>query len=162
VLIHGRNPDKARALCDELHARGLHARPASAEEATGADIIITTTPAATPILDAARVREGAHMTGVGTDMPHKNELPAALFGRAQLIATDDHDQCLDHGDFGHAVRARTASETGDTAAGLLSELLGGTPNRGNRRFSSSAPYGLCSWLYGMRLVVGAGRGCGCV
>lgn len=52
-------------------------------------------------------------------MPHKNELPAALFGRAQLIATDDHGQCLDHGDFGHAVRARTVSETGDTAAGLL-------------------------------------------
>lgn len=119
VLVHGRNPHRANALCDELNARGLHARPASAQEATAADVIITTTPATAPVLDAAQVREGAHVTGIGTDMPHKNELPPALFHRAQLIATDDHAQCLDHGDFGHAVRAGAAAQDGDIAAGLL-------------------------------------------
>lgn len=119
VLVHGRNPHKANALCDELNARGLHARPASAQEATAADMIITTTPATAPVLDAAQVHEGAHVTGIGTDMPHKNELPPALFHRAQLIATDDHAQCLDHGDFGHAVRAGAAAQDGDIAAGLL-------------------------------------------
>ncbi|MFE4518467.1 hypothetical protein ACFRMQ_30290 [Kitasatospora sp. NPDC056783] len=55
------------------------------------------------------------------DMPHKNELPAALFARAALIATDDHRQCLDHGDFGHAVRAGSTAESGDTPFGLLLE-----------------------------------------
>ncbi|MEU1629454.1 NAD(P)-binding domain-containing protein [Streptomyces sp. NPDC020096] len=119
VLVHGRNPHKANALCEELNARGLHARPASAQEATAADVIITTTPATAPVLDAAQVREGTHVTGIGTDMPHKNELPSALFHRARLIATDDHAQCLDHGDFGHAVRAGTAAQDSDIAAGLL-------------------------------------------
>jgi len=61
------------------------------------------------------------VTGIGTDMPHKNELPPAIFGRAALIATDDHDQCLHHGDFGHAVRAGTVTATGDTPVGLLLE-----------------------------------------
>jgi ornithine cyclodeaminase len=119
VLVHGRDPHRANALCDELDARGLRARPASAQEAAAADMIITTTPATVPVLDAAQVREGAHVTGIGTDMPHKNELPPALFRRAQLIATDDHAQCLDHGDFGHAVRAGAAAQDGDIAAGLL-------------------------------------------
>ncbi|MEU8102130.1 hypothetical protein AB0C18_00210 [Nonomuraea muscovyensis] len=119
VLVHGRNPHRANALCDELDARGLRARPASAQEAAAADMIITATPATVPVLDAAQVREGAHVTGIGTDMPHKNELPPALFHRAQLIATDDHAQCLDHGDFGHAVRAGAAAQDGDIAAGLL-------------------------------------------
>ncbi|MFJ6900675.1 ornithine cyclodeaminase family protein [Streptomyces hokutonensis] len=119
VLVHGRNSHKAQSLCDELTARGLHAQPASAQQAAAADMIITTTPATVPVLDAVHVREGAHVTGIGTDMPHKNELPPALFQRAQLIATDDHAQCLDHGDFGHAVRAGTAAEDDDIAAGLL-------------------------------------------
>ncbi|MFE7396521.1 ornithine cyclodeaminase family protein [Streptomyces sp. NPDC057557] len=119
VFVHGRNPHKAAALCNDLKARGLPARPASAQQAVTADMVITTTPAAVPVLDAAQVREGAHVTGIGTDMPHKNELPPALFHRAELIATDDHAQCLDHGDFGHAVRAGATTQDGDIAAGLL-------------------------------------------
>lgn len=60
------------------------------------------------------------MTGIGTDMPHKNELPPELFARAALIATDDHEKkCLDHGDFGHAVRAGATTATSDLPAGLL-------------------------------------------
>ncbi|MFI6844240.1 ornithine cyclodeaminase family protein [Kitasatospora sp. NPDC050467] len=128
VLVHGRNRHKAATLCDELNARGLAARPACAQEAAAADMIITTTPATVPVLDAAHVREGAHVTGIGTDMPHKNELPPALFHRARLIATDDHAQCLDHGDFGHAVRAGAAAQDSDIAAGLLLKAAADRPD----------------------------------
>ncbi|MCX4398714.1 MULTISPECIES: hypothetical protein [unclassified Streptomyces] len=119
VLVHGRSQDRARSLCGEFDALGLHARPASADEAAAADMVLTTTPATAPVLQAGDVRAGAHVTGIGTDMPHKNELPPALFARAALIATDDHQQCLDHGDFGHVVRAGTTTDTGDTPVGLL-------------------------------------------
>ncbi|MFI1869757.1 ornithine cyclodeaminase family protein [Streptomyces jumonjinensis] len=119
VLVHGRSRARTRTFCDELTARGRPARPASAEEAAGADMVITATPATAPVLQAAHVRDGAQVTGIGADMPHKNELPPALFARAGMIATDDHDQCLDHGDFGHAVRAGAAAATGDVPAGLL-------------------------------------------
>lgn len=121
VLVHGRNQDRTRSLCEQFHALGHHARPAPADEAAAADMVITTTPATAPVLHAGHVRQGAHVTGIGTDMPHKNELPPALFARAALIATDDHQQCLDHGDFGHAVRAGAATDTSDTPAGLLLE-----------------------------------------
>ncbi|MFJ1707490.1 ornithine cyclodeaminase family protein [Kitasatospora sp. NPDC088346] len=119
VLVHGRRPERVAALCGELRSRGLRARPATAREAAGADMIVTTTPATSPVLDAAHVRDGAHVTGIGADMPHKNELPPELFARARIIATDDHAQCLDHGDFGHAVRAQSATRRSDTAVGHL-------------------------------------------
>ncbi|MEV0986873.1 ornithine cyclodeaminase family protein [Streptomyces sp. NPDC049949] len=119
VLVHGRTVHKANALCEQLHTAGLRARPATAQEAAAADMIITTTPATAPVLDASYVREGAHVTGIGADMPHKNELPPELFARAQLIATDDHAQCLDHGDFGHAVRAGATAPDSDVPVGRL-------------------------------------------
>ena len=98
---------------------GLSARAASAREAAGADMVITTTPATSPVLDADAVQAGAHVTGIGTDMPHKNELPAALFARAGLVATDDHDQCLDHGDFAVAVRAGAIGADADVSVGTI-------------------------------------------
>ncbi|MEV3927438.1 ornithine cyclodeaminase family protein [Actinomadura coerulea] len=121
VLVHGRSQDKTRSLCEEFNALGLHSRPAVADEAATADMVITTTPATTPVLQAGDVRAGAHVTGIGTDMPHKNELPPALFARAALIATDDHQQCLDHGDFGHAIRAGATTDTSDAPVGILLE-----------------------------------------
>jgi ornithine cyclodeaminase/alanine dehydrogenase-like protein (mu-crystallin family) len=54
---------------------------------------------------------------VGADMPHKNELPPELLARADVIATDDHHQCLAHGDFGWAVRAGAVAEDADVALG---------------------------------------------
>jgi ornithine cyclodeaminase/alanine dehydrogenase-like protein (mu-crystallin family) len=119
VLVHGRDGRKAATLCAWLGEQGLPARPATAGEAAAADIVITTTPATTPVLDAAAIRPGTHVTGIGADMPHKNELPPELFRRAETIATDDHHQCLHHGDFGHAVRAGTAAEDSDTAIGAI-------------------------------------------
>jgi ornithine cyclodeaminase len=117
VLVRGRTGHKTAALCAWLADRGLPAVPASAREAAGAPIVITTTPATAPVLDAAAVNAGAHVTGIGADMPHKNELPAGLFRRAEMIATDDHGQCLRDGDFGHAVRAGAVAERSDTPAG---------------------------------------------
>jgi ornithine cyclodeaminase/alanine dehydrogenase-like protein (mu-crystallin family) len=119
VMVHGRTEQKAAALCAWFGDRGLLARPASARDAAGAQIVITATPATAPLLDADAVKAGAHVTGVGADMPHKNELPPELFRRAEIIATDDHDQCLHHGDFGHAVRGGAVAEHSDLAAGTL-------------------------------------------
>ena len=36
-----------------------------------------------------------------------------------LIATDDHAQCLDHGDFGNAVRAGVVADEVDLAVGAV-------------------------------------------
>ncbi len=67
------------------------------------------------------------MTGVGTDMPGKDELPDSCSPDA-LVATDDHAQCLDHGDFGNAVRAGVVAADADIAVGAV--LRDGRPAYG--------------------------------
>jgi ornithine cyclodeaminase/alanine dehydrogenase-like protein (mu-crystallin family) len=117
VLVHGRDAGRAAAACAWLGEQGLDAVVATGPEAAGADIVLTTTPATTPVLEAAWIGPGTHVTAVGADMPHKNELPAELLARADVIATDDHHQCLAHGDFGWAVRAGAVAEDADVALG---------------------------------------------
>ncbi|MFF7215123.1 ornithine cyclodeaminase family protein [Streptomyces sp. NPDC008238] len=119
VHVHGRDARRTGALCEHLAAHGLDAVPATAAEAAAADVVVTATPATAPVLDAAAVRPGAHVTAVGADMPHKNELPPALFSRAAVIATDDHEQCLHHGDLAHAVRAGAVRADADVPLGAL-------------------------------------------
>jgi len=130
VLLCGRSPAATADLCRRFVDRGIDSRPASAAQAAGADIVLTTTAATAPVLAAADVAPQAHVTGIGTDMPHKNELPAALFARAALIATDDHRQCLEHGDFGHAVRAGLVAEKDDVSIGSILLNPPGGPTNG--------------------------------
>jgi ornithine cyclodeaminase len=117
VLVHGRDGARAAEACAWLGEQGLDAGVATGPEAAGADIVLTTTPASAPVLEAAWIGPGTHVTAVGADMPHKNELPPALLARAAIIATDDHGQCLAHGDFGWAVRAGAVAEDSDVPLG---------------------------------------------
>lgn len=114
VHVWGRRPEAETLLCSQLRADGLEARPGYQ---TGGVCVVTTTASPDP-LPLAAFRDAVHVTGIGTDMPGKGELPPELFADA-LIVTDDHEQCLDHGDFGHAVRAGVVSAQADLAAGAV-------------------------------------------
>jgi ornithine cyclodeaminase/alanine dehydrogenase-like protein (mu-crystallin family) len=116
VRVWGRRPEAVRGLCAELD---LDARPATVEEAAGSPCVITATPATSPLAPASAFAGALHVTGIGTDLPGKGELPPALFAGAGLVVTDDHAQCLDHGDFGNAVRAGVTGPESDVAAGTV-------------------------------------------
>lgn len=61
------------------------------------DIVITATPGAGPLFDAAAVRPGAHINAVGADTRGKRELPDGLLARARLVA-DDRTQATQIGE----------------------------------------------------------------
>jgi len=68
---------------------GLNVRPVSAiEEATEADIIVTTTPSRKPILLKQHVRPGTHINAIGADAPGKQELETKLLKEAKIIVDD--------------------------------------------------------------------------
>jgi ornithine cyclodeaminase/alanine dehydrogenase-like protein (mu-crystallin family) len=119
ILVWGRRRQEAQRICAELSEMSLDARPATIEEAAKSACVITTTPSMSPLAPDRVFASARHITGIGTDLPGKAELPAELFSRATIIATDDHTQCLDHGDFGNAVRAGAASAESDTAVGVV-------------------------------------------
>ncbi len=57
------------------------------------DIVITATPGAGPLFDAAAVRPGTHLNCVGADTRGKRELPAGVLERA-CVVVDDHAQAM--------------------------------------------------------------------
>lgn len=100
VLVYGRDPAKAAALAAEIGGSAA----ALAELCARADLIVTTTPSTSPLIEASMVRPGTRIVAVGADTPGKQELTTALVGNARVIV-DSRTQCVDHGEAGWAVRA---------------------------------------------------------
>lgn len=73
--------------------------------AAKANLIVTATPSRTALLRSEWIRPGTHITAVGADAPGKQELDAALLGRADRLFVDAIAQCSHYGESAHALRA---------------------------------------------------------
>jgi len=71
----------------------------------GADIIVTTTPSTEPILMADWLEPGQHITAMGSDSDHKNELEPNCLVKADLYVCDRQSQCMALGELRPAVAA---------------------------------------------------------
>lgn len=107
VLVWGRNPQRAAEYKAEMECQGYAVSVAGDvhEVPRACNLIVTTTAATSPLVFAAAVQPGTHVTAVGADSAHKQELEAALLRKADLVVVDSVSQCVDHGDLAHAVRA---------------------------------------------------------
>jgi len=73
------------------------------------NLIVTTTPSTQPLLLANKVKSGTHITAVGADCHHKQELDPLIFQRADIIVADSITQCIERGDIAHAVKNKVLS-----------------------------------------------------
>ena len=106
ITLWGRNADKAQLVIDELAPQVVVETAASlADAVVQADIIVTATAATSPLIAAEWVRPGTHITAIGADAPGKQELAIDLVTKADVHAVDLVTQCVDHGEFAHAVAA---------------------------------------------------------
>lgn len=94
----------ARELAEDL---GIIVRPADEgrDAVAGADIIVTTTPADRPILMADWLEDGQHVTAMGSDAEHKNEIDPALVVKATSYVADSLTQTRRLGELHHAIEA---------------------------------------------------------
>jgi len=126
LRVWGRNPEHVMKYVADMK-RTLKARvvPAkTAEEAVdGSDIVVTATMASTPIVKASWIREGTHITAMGSDSPEKQELETAVLGKADKIVVDSLRQCASLGEVHHALEDGTIDEK-DVYAELGEILLG--------------------------------------
>jgi ornithine cyclodeaminase len=91
VLVHARHAEGRDAFADRMAAAtGVAVRAvASAREAVeAADVVCCATTSTEPVFDAAWVRPGTHVNGVGAFRLGMVELPPGLFGRADVCAVD--------------------------------------------------------------------------
>lgn len=124
IAIWGRDPDRAAALAARLQRVAV--APDLEQACRGADVILTATPAAAPLIRSDWIRSGCHITAIGADSPGKQELETALVARADLRIADNIAQSLDHGEFAHA---RAAGLIGPGDCMELGAVLAGTSAR---------------------------------
>ncbi len=114
--IWARDAARAERLAGALREKlgiAIRAETDSARAVLGADVIVTTTPSATPLIEAGHVSPGQHVTAMGSDAEHKNELAPALIGMADLYVADSAKQARRLGELHHAIKAGVIGEDAD-------------------------------------------------
>ena len=105
--IWARRSEAAEAVAAEMTKKlgiPVAAIANAAQAVQGADVIVTTTPATSPILEAGWLEAGQHVTAMGSDAEHKNEIDPALVASAVYVA-DSLAQTRRLGELHHAVAA---------------------------------------------------------
>lgn len=108
AALWARDPDKARRCAEELAAElGIPVTPCSSarEAMEGRDIVVTTTPSPSPLIEADWLAAGQHVTAMGSDAEHKNELAPEVLVKADRYVCDRQSQCAVLGELHHAVAA---------------------------------------------------------
>lgn len=93
--IWARDTAKAEAVAADLTLKlGFPVRATADGRAAvdGADIVVTTTPSETPVLKAEWLQPGQHITAMGSDAEHKNEIEPAIITGAGLYVADSLKQ----------------------------------------------------------------------
>jgi len=131
ATIWARDPDKAARAASDLTAElGIEVRASddAAAAVAEADVIVTTTPAAEPVLKAEWLRPGQHVIAMGSDQEHKNELDPACFARADLYVPDRLSQTRILGELRSAIAAGLIAAEADFAE-LGAIVAGAAPGR---------------------------------
>ncbi|WP_416797449.1 ectoine utilization protein EutC [Ciceribacter azotifigens] len=118
----GKAEAAARVLTERL-AIPVRAETDPETAVDGADIIVTTTPSDIPVLRAEWLQPGQHVTAMGSDAEHKNELDPRAIARGLYVA-DSLKQTRRLGELHYAIAAGLVApeaefaELGQVIAGL--------------------------------------------
>lgn len=97
VVVYSREADRreafARRMADET-GLDVEAAPDAETAVREADVICCATISSEPVFDAASVRPGTHVNGIGAYRLGMVELPPELFGRAAAVTIDSHEASM--------------------------------------------------------------------
>jgi alanine dehydrogenase len=129
--VFSRDPERRQAFVAELSEHlGIVAVAADSAEAAvrGAQVVVTMTNSAQPVLEAGWVEPGALVIGAGCNIPTKSELPPELVERAELVVVDQLDTArLESGDL--LLAEASGHFDWDRAVELGAVLAGGEKGR---------------------------------
>lgn len=129
VIIWGRSLEKLIRFQAEMAQKGFSIQTTQEIEVvtSGCNLIVTTTPSTSPLLWATQIKKGTHITAVGADSPHKQELDSNIFGKADIIVADSIKQCIERGDIAHAIKDGVIHQ--DKLVELGTVISGASPRR---------------------------------
>ena len=107
VIVWGRNRDKLDVYQHEMGEFGfsIETTQDARELLQSCNLVITTTPAKSPLFPADMLRIGTHITAMGSDTPDKIEVDPKILASADIVVADSISQCLSRGEISQAIRA---------------------------------------------------------
>jgi ornithine cyclodeaminase len=131
VTVWGRRRQAAEQYQRDMAAAGVTVRvTATAREAIrDAEVVITATSSTGPLIEAGWLADGAHVTAVGSDMPHKQELDPRILAAADKYVPDSIENAAECGELHHALQAgllQLGSVYGELTAVASGRLAGRT------------------------------------
>ncbi|WP_347862898.1 cyclodeaminase [Salimicrobium sp. PL1-032A] len=91
VVVWGRNRQKARKFQEEMEKKlniSITVGDTAEEVVRNSDIVVTTTPASEPIIQGDWLHPGLHITAMGSDAEHKQELSVSVIQQADVFTCD--------------------------------------------------------------------------
>lgn len=106
AIVFGRDPNKLLQFKTEMEKDAFQIKTTQIIEdiTSSCNLIVTTTSSSLPILFSNQIKKGTHITAIGADSPHKQELDASIFNLADVVVADSINQCVERGDVSHAIR----------------------------------------------------------
>ncbi|MGJ8738324.1 hypothetical protein [Zobellia laminariae] len=105
VWVWGRSKEKAAKFANELGADfDVHIADSTTELAKHCNLIVTTTPSEQALLKASDIQKGTHITAVGSDTEHKQELESELLKKADIVISDSIPQSKSRGEIYRATK----------------------------------------------------------
>ncbi len=132
VRVASRRPERAQAFALQTRAPcPIEAVPTAEEAVRGADLVVTVTSAAEPVVRRAWLGAGTHLNVVGASLPDRREVDGAVVAAARLFVDRRESAENEAGDYRLAVREGAIAE-GHIRAELGEVLIGAAPGRTGR------------------------------
>jgi len=111
VMVWGRSLEALEKYRSDMSALGYDVTPTQDMEKLAAtcNLIVTTTITEVPILKSDHIRPGTHISAIGSDTPHKQELDCTILAQADCVVADSIEQCKLRGEIFKALQAQAIS-----------------------------------------------------
>ncbi|WP_018923212.1 cyclodeaminase [Salsuginibacillus kocurii] len=109
VLVYGRTPEKVETYKKEMEEKldvPVEAASSPEEVVKESEVVITTTPSKEAIIKKEWLHPKLHITAMGSDAEHKQELDPNIFQAADIVACDVYSQAVEMGELHHAKQAQ--------------------------------------------------------
>lgn len=113
VLVWGRSADKLTAYQQDMSDKGFAVSTTTDADdiMTTCNLIVTTTSTENPILSwTDQIKRGMHISAVGSDTEHKQELDAEILRNADLVVADSIPQNVVRGEIHQALKVDAIKE----------------------------------------------------
>jgi ectoine utilization protein EutC len=126
VLVYGIIQEQVESYINEMSQeldRQVIGVNTPEEVVRQSDFVVTATPSIEPIVKSEWLHHGMHITAVGADNEHKQELYADVLQKADQLVCDSKFQCFRLGELHHALEKGLITQ--DTEITELGELTSG-------------------------------------